>query len=368
MTTPRLEIYPEIIRQNAQAVMEQCARLGVNVACVTKVTSAHPSVVEALMDAKAPMLADSRIENLRAIRTIAERKNYHGTLLLLRLPTLSRVREVVEVADMSLVSSIDTIHALADAAQSQGRRHRGILMVELGDLREGAPEEQILHIAKEALSFKGFELAGLGCNLACFGGVIPTPTNTGILLKLHEQIKTELGVSLPIISGGNSSSLPLVQNATLPAGINHLRVGEAIVLGRNVIDRSPWPGTRQDGFVAVGEIIELYRKPSVPIGERGQDAFGNTEEFPERGMRTRAIINLGRQDVNITGLEPLRPGIQVLGGSSDHLILDVEDALGAGTSFKVGDEIKFYPNYGALLALSTSEYVSKKVCHTGSHL
>ena len=90
----------------------------------------------------------------------------------------------------------------------------------------------------------------------------------------------------------------------------------------------------------------------------GQDAFGGTPTFVDRGVRMRAICNLGRQDVVVDGIEPEDPGIIVLGGSSDHLILDVEDAR---NPVKLGDEITFYPGYGALLALSTSPYVQKVV-------
>jgi predicted amino acid racemase len=144
----------------------------------------------------------------------------------------------------------------------------------------------------------------------------------------------------------------------MPKEINHFRIGEAIVLGRNVLDRSPWPGTRQDTFTAVGEVLEIEKKASVPIGPRGQDAFGGTEEFPERGMRLRAICNLGRQDVVVGGIEPAEKGIEVLGGSSDHLILDIENCE---RDLRVGDEVRFFPSYGALLALSTSPYVLKQV-------
>ena len=147
----------------------------------------------------------------------------------------------------------------------------------------------------------------------------------------------------------------------LPKGINHFRVGEAIILGRNVIDRSPWQDTRQDTVIAVGEIVELQEKPSMPVGDRGQDAFGGTEEFVDRGVRRRAIVNLGRQDVVINGITPLDEGIEVLGGSSDHLILDVDACR---RPLQVGDEIAFSPGYGALLALSTSVYVAKQVVNT----
>lgn len=352
--TPRLEIHPSRIRENAISVLELCASHGVDVACVTKVVSAHPAAVKAFLDAGAKMLADSRTENLRAIREMG----YKGPLMLLRLPTPSRAQEVVELADISLVSGFSTMKALSDAAGAVGRKHKGILMVDVGDLREGVWPDRVMALAKESLELKNFELVGLGCNLACFGGVMPSIENMQQLVQLRDQCRSETGLELPILSGGNSSGLPLLASGKMPKEINHFRIGEAIVLGRNVLDRSPWPGTRQDTFTAVAEIVEVEKKASVPIGNRGQDAFGGTEEFVERGYRTRAICNLGRQDVVVTGIEPAEKGVEVLGGSSDHLILDIESCE---RPLRVGDEVRFFPGYGALLALSTSPYVSKQV-------
>ena len=77
-------------------------------------------------------------------------------------------------------------------------------------------------------------------------------------------------------------------------------------------------------------------------------------------MRKRALLNMGRQDVDIEGLTPEDEGIIVLGGSSDHLVLDVSDAHQA---LQLGDEVAFMPTYSALLAASTSPYVEKKVVH-----
>jgi predicted amino acid racemase len=352
--TPRLEIHPSRIRENAAAVLELCSKYGVDVACVTKVASAHPAVVKAFVDAGAKFLADSRTENLRAIREMG----FKGPLMLLRLPTPSRVHEVVEVADISLVSSSTTMRLLSNAAQLAGRQHKGILMVDVGDLREGVWPSRVVEVAKESLNLRNFELVGLGCNLACFGGVKPTVENMKQLVALRDLCRKETGLELPILSAGNSSGLPLLASGAMPKEINHFRIGEAIVLGRNVLDRSPWPGTRQDTFMAVGEIIETEIKASAPIGDRGQDAFGGTEEFVDRGPRRRAICNLGRQDVVVSGLEPAEKGIEVLGGSSDHLILDIENCE---RHLQVGDEVRFFPGYGALLALSTSPYVSKQV-------
>jgi len=350
--TPRLEIHKNRIRDNAVAVLNLCSRYGVEVACVTKVARAHPAVVRALLEAGTTMLADSRLENLWALREMGIRL----PLLLLRLPTPSQADETVRVADMSLVSSITTMRALAAAARNQKRHHRGILMVDVGDLREGVWPDRVVETVRLAKNLIGFELVGLGCNLACFGGVIPTPKNIGQLVQLRDICRSETGLELPLLSGGNTTSLPLLASGYLPSDINHLRIGEGILLGRNPSNRSPWPGTSQNTFVVVAEVIEIELKPSMPMGVRGQDAFGGCEVFVDQGLRLRAICNLGRQDTVLAGLTPVESGIRVLGGSSDHLILDVEEM---SPELKVGDELHFYPNYAALLALTTSPYVHK---------
>lgn len=352
--TPRLEIYPDRIAANARAVIGLCHEHGAQVAAVTKVTCAHPAVVHALEQGGADMIADSRIANLQAMANTG----LDRPLMLLRIPAPSRAADVVRCADLTLNSSLDTIRLLSEAAQLVGRRHQVIVMVDVGDLREGVWADRALEVVKGAAGLPGIEVVGMGCNLACYGGVIPSTKNMRALIEVRNACRATTGLELGLLSGGNSANLPLLMSGAMPKEINHFRIGEAIVLGRNVIDRSPWPGTRQDTFILAAEVVEVERKPSVPIGDRGQDAFGGTPEFVDRGLRRRAICNLGRQDVVVDGIEPLDSGIIVLGGSSDHLILDVEEAA---KEVKVGDEVLFYPGYGALLALSTSPYVQKVV-------
>ncbi len=352
--TPRLEIYPDRIRANAAAIIGQCHSAGVKVACVTKVTAAHPAVASAMAQAGADMLADSRIENLWKLRNAG----FRGPFMLLRLPAISQSAAVVEVADYSLNSSLTTMKALSDAALTRNIRHRVIIMIDVGDLREGVWPDKAVDLVKRAAELKGIEVAGLGCNLACYGGVIPSEENMKLFVDTVVECRKASGLELPILCGGNSSGLPILADGKLMAEVNLYRIGEAIVLGRNVIDRSPWTGTRQDTVVCVAEVIEAQIKPSIPIGNRGQDAFGGSQDFVDRGNRKRVICNIGRQDVVVDGITPVEDGIMVLGGSSDHLLLDVHDCA---RELKVGDEIAFYPGYGALLALSTSEYVHKTV-------
>ena len=187
---------------------------------------------------------------------------------------------------------------------------------------------------------------------------MPTTENMQKLVDIRDACRRATGLPLKLLSGGNSANLSLLASGGMPPEINHLRIGEAITLGRNVLDRSPWPGTRQDTIRVVAEVIEVERKPSVPIGPRGQDAFGGLVQFTDRGIRRRAICNIGRQDVVVDGIEPEDTGIIVLGGSSDHLVLDVEEAE---NEVRIGDEIAFYPTYGSLLAATTSPYMQKVV-------
>ena len=352
--TPRLEIYPDRVRQNTEFIVKQCHDAHVSVACVTKVVGANIEVAKAMQAGGADMLADSRIENLYKLRD----GGLKGPFMLLRLPTPSRAAETVEAADISLNSSIETIEALGRAAVAQNHVHRVIIMIDVGDLREGTWPDKAPKLVKAAASVPGIEVIGLGTNLACYGGVIPTPENMRLLMDTVSACRRSTELPLSVVCGGNSSGLPILASGRLPGGINLYRIGEAIMLGRNVIDRSPWPGTRQDTFILKAEVIEAETKPSKPIGTIGQDAFGNVPEFVDKGLRNRIICNLGRQDVTPDGLTPLDEGVEILGASSDHLIVDVTDCK---RTFEVGDEIAFYPSYGALLSLITSEYIFKVI-------
>jgi ornithine racemase len=238
-----------------------------------------------------------------------------------------------------------------------------IVMVDLGDLREGVWPDDLIPFVREAVALDGIALVGLGANLTCYGGVVPSEQNMGRLVAYVEAVERTFGIHLPWVSGGNSSALPLLAAGGMPARVNHLRIGEAILLGRETLHRQPWPGTHQDAFLLHGEVIECKRKPSVSIGERVEDAFGETPGFPERGSVVRALVNVGREDVELPGLAPLDPQLRVMGASSDYLVVDATDAAGA---IAVGDELVFSLGYGGLLAAMDSEYVGKRYRGAGA--
>lgn len=352
MGATRIEICVSKIAENASVIVRSCERRGIDVAGVTKATLGHPDVARALLEGGVRWIADSRVANLRRLRD----SGVSCETLLLRAPTLGEAGDAVDAADMTLISSIETAKALGEAATARRKIHKVILMVDVGDLREGVLPEAAVETAVRVSRIKGIELHGVGTNVACYGGVLPTVDNMNLLVRVGCEIRSKLGLDLPVISGGNSSAIPLVRSGEVPQGINQLRIGESILLGRDVTYRRPLPDMHLDAFVLVGEAIEVERKPSRPQGEIGQDAFGKVRSFRDRGTRLRAILAMGRQEVVPEGLAPIESGVEVLGASSDHLILDVEDC---DRKVKVGDEVRFTMSYGCLLAAMTSPYVHK---------
>lgn len=350
MVNPRLEINLEKIKHNTYKIVTDCRKAGIDVAAVTKVVCGSPVIARAMVEGGITCIADSRIENLIKLKSIRASK------MLLRLPMISEAEEVVEYSDISLNSEYDTISALSREAAGQGKVHSIILMVDLGDLREGIWYEKVLDFVPRILSLNGIELAGIGTNLTCYGGVIPTVENLSVLTSLADAIRERYRIILPIVSGGNSSSLHLLYSGKMPPGINNLRIGEAIFLGRETAFGKQVDGLYDDAFAFYGEIVEIGQKPSMPLGIIGHDAFGSSPEFTDKGLMTRAIIAAGRQDIDYCALYPEDNDIKVIGASSDHLIVDI---TGCKKKYKIGDEVKFKMSYGCLLQAETSEYVKK---------
>lgn len=348
---PLLRVDLNKIEHNSKVIAERCAAKGIKMMGVTKSFCALPEVAQAMVDGGAEYLADSRIENLQKFQDIDVPK------ILIRLPMNSKLDKVVKYADVSLNSELKTIRALSDEAKKQNKVHKIILMADLGDLREGVLPGDIMATVEEILKCGGVQMIGLGVNLTCYGGVVPSTDNLGELGKLATEIEEKYGIELEIVSGGNSSSYFLVENDTMPDKVNNLRMGEILVLGRETAFGNKVKGTYEDAFTFHGEIIEVKEKDSVPKGEIGMDAFGNKPTFVDKGKMRRAIVAVGRQDVNPEGLTPHDDKIEILGASSDHLLLNITESE---KEYNVGDIMSFNVDYGALLELSTSQYVDKK--------
>lgn len=352
MRFPRLKIDLEKLRDNAVRLLSACREEGIT-SCmvVTKVLAGNFPAARLLAGMGFSHLADSRIENLIRYQNLPLPK------VLLRLPMISEADRVVRYADVSLNSEPATLNALETAAARQGKTHGIILMFDLGDLREGLFfQDEYLSVVEKLLGMTHLRLDGIGTNLTCYGGILPEEKNLGTLLDIRDRIESAFSIRLPLISGGNSSTLYLIEGHRIPVGINSLRIGEALFLGRETAFGNPIPGMNQDVFTLEAELIECREKPSFPIGNMGMNSFGDRPQIEDRGLMRRGILALGRQDAEASDLVPLDPGIRIVGASSDHLLVD----LGTVPA-KVGDVLRFRVDYPGLLRLMTSAYV-RKVC------
>jgi predicted amino acid racemase len=352
VSAPRLEVDLHKIEANTRHLSDQLTPRGISITGVTKAVLGSPEVGAAMLRGGAAGLGDSRVENLDRLRLadpVAPRR-------LIRSPMLSQVDHVVRVATSSLNTSPKILESLDSAARRARRTHDVVIMVELGDLREGVAADEVPALAARARTLRRLQLCGLGANLACQNGVVPDDRNMRELSRIVEDVERRLGTELALVSGGNSANLPWALSTSDPGRITELRVGEAILLGTEPLHRTVLPGLHDDAFRLVAEVIEIGVKPARPWGERAQNAHGDPHDpsVPARtGTTHQALLALGRQDVDPDGLVA-PPGMAVLGMSSDHTVLDVGDH-----QLDVGAEITFGLGYGALVRAMTSPFVAR---------
>ena len=345
---PQLEFDLALLRSNADAVISRCRGIGIRVCGVVKGVDGLPEAARVLRAAGAEELGTSRLEQVAKCRAAG----VPGPWLLIRIPGLTELPDVVALCETSLQSEWPTLLALEEECLRQNKTHRVIVMTDLGDLREGFwdKKELVDVCVRVERELPHVHLAGIGVNLTCYGSTKPTPEKMNELVGLARQVEQRIGRKLEIVSGGATSSFTLVHWGTMPAGVNHLRIGEAILLGKDL--QVDWgirdmDYLRMDALTLRAEVVEVKDKPTYPIGEFAIDAFGRKPVYEDRGIRRRAILALGRADVGeLESLIPREPGLTVIGGSSDHCIVDVEDCP---RRLQVGDIVEFSLCYSHML-------------------
>ncbi len=351
---PRLLIDLNKIKNNVKVMRQLTERGNVELGIVTKSFTADRRIVEAIVAQGVDFLADARIDNIASYADL-------GTpTLLLRIPQPCELEKVIRYADISLNSEISTIRRMNEEAKKQNKNHKVVLMIDLGDLREGIffeNEEEILKTTQEIHALENITLYGVGVNLTCYGAVIPKKDNLSQLVAIARKIEDKLGIKLQMISGGNSSSIYLIDRGELPEGITSLRIGEAFILGNETAYGESVEGTVDDAVILQAQLGEVKNKPTLPIGEIGKDAFGQVPYYEDLGIQKRGILALGKQDTDLDSMTPIDPKVKIMGGSSDHTIVHLTDS---DKDYQVGDIVEFKLGYGAMLKLFTSKYIGRE--------
>jgi predicted amino acid racemase len=353
----RVLINLEALSENLKTIGNWMDRHGASWTVVTKVLCGHLDTLLALQAIGVRSMGDSRLENLEAI----ERIDPDFESWYLRVPDLTSVGDVVRLADVSLNSEIHIIEKLNEKAREQNKMHGIVIMIELGDLREGILPGSLIDFYKHVFHLSNIEVKGIGANLGCLAGVVPTVDQFMQLVLYRELLELKFEHPLRMISAGSSAVLPLLLDKQLPKAINHFRIGEAIFLGTDLINGGLLPGLRGDAVILEAEIAEIKKKSLVPLAETtSMTPFISevNEERPPGQRGFRALVSVGNLDTEISGLTPVNPRYSIAGASSDITVVTIgEEADG----LKVGDTIQFSPNYAAFLRLMDGRYMKKEV-------
>ena len=353
---PALEVNLDAMRTNAQVLTGICGQYGIAVAGVIKFSDGDLQVARAYADGGCAQLAVSRAKHLKALKEAFPEKE----TLLTRGPTRSDIDDTARYADLSLHSDADVLRLLDEAAAKFGTCPGIILMLDVGDLREGVDNiDELVELAKLVESLPNLKLRGVGTNHACLNGVLPTWDNLTFLVNGAKAVEQAIGRKLDYISGGSSINLLLLKDGVnaMPPEVNHLRLGGTIANPMNIrLGRGlAFPGTREDTVRITAEIVELHEKASAPKGSTKNWA-GQEVVREDKGRRLRAILALGSQDVgDAATMIPLDEGVEMVGCSSDHTIVDVTDT---GRQWKSGDTMTFKVRYANMLYAFTGDHVN----------
>jgi ornithine racemase len=350
-------LYRENLRHNFQFLDKLFRNKGIEWGVVSKLLCGNKTYLRELLDLGIREIHDSRISNLKAIKSLDPTVQ----TVYIKPPAKRSIPNLIKYADVSFNTELETIQLLSEQAGLQKKTHKIIIMVEMGDLREGVMGESLISFYEKVFNLPRIEIIGIGTNLNCLNGILPTQDKL-IQLSLYKQlIEAKFNMKIPWVSGGTSVAIPLILKQIRPLGVNHFRVGETLFFGNDLFTEKPIKGMKTDVFRLFTEIIELIEKPMVPSGIRAKNAAGkmtNIDESKLGATSFRAIVDIGLLDMSPEYLTPVDPEIKILEASSDMLVLDLGRSR---RSLRVGDLVAFRLKYMGALRVFNSMYIDKEV-------
>ena len=206
-------------------------------------------------------------------------------------------------ADVVYQTGIRSIRRLAEAAKVQGVCPEVMLVVEMGDGRDGIEPDMLLPVAHEVLCQPFLRLRGLATNFACVSTEPPTKEALERLVQYKYQLEKMLGQPVSELSVGGSDVLELAATEPLPKEITEIRCGTAVHLGIYPLSGKAVPGASQRAFSLQGQVLECSWKKG----------------------RRQAILDFGALHTSPDRLYPDIPGMTLLGVSSGYSLYDVTD-------------------------------------------
>ncbi|MDX1684536.1 MAG: alanine/ornithine racemase family PLP-dependent enzyme [Saprospiraceae bacterium] len=352
-----INLYRDKLKHNYKFLDDLFREHNIDWAVVTKLLCGNEIYLKEVLDLGVKEVCDSRLSNLQKIKEI----NPDVQTVYIKPPPARSISTVVKYADVSFNSESSTIELLSNEAVKQNKTHRITIMIELGDLREGIMGEHLIDFYKKIFELPNIEIVAIGANLNCLHGVMPSQDKFVQLALYKQLIETTFKKKIPWITAGTSVTVPLLYRKQVPKAVNHFRVGETLFFGANLITGETIEGMKSDIFELFAEIIEITKKPTVPIGEFGENVAGEVFEVKDEdyGKESyRAILDIGLLDISPDYLIPDDPAIQIVNASSDMLIVDLGQSK---KDYKVGSLLPFKLKYMGALAILNSNYIEKRI-------
>jgi predicted amino acid racemase len=353
-----LKLYKQKLQENYTILDTLFSERNIKWGVVTKLLCGNTIYLKELVELGVTEMHDSRISNLKKIKKL----NPEIQTVYIKPPSKLNIVKIVKYADVSFNTEIYTIKLLSEEATRQNKIHKIIIMIEMGDLREGVLGEELMAFYENVFSLPNIEIRGIGTNLNCLSGVMPTQDKL-IQLSLYKQlIEAKFNVTIPWVSGGTSVAIPLMLKNARPMAVNHFRVGEALFFGKDLFTGETMTGFHNDVFKLYAEIIEITIKPNVPTGELGENVAGNTFSLEDNvdlsSTSLRAILDIGLLDMQPQYLSPTDQSITIIDSSSDMTVIDISNSE---KKYQVGDLVSFNLQYMGALYLLNSFYIEKKI-------
>ena len=351
-----IKLYRQKLKENYIFLDALFKERNIHWGIVTKLLCGNTIYLQEVIDLGAMEMHDSRISNLKKIKRL---KSEIQTVYI-KPPSKLNIQKIIKYADVSFNTEIYTIKLLSEEAKLQNKIHKIIIMIEMGDLREGVLGEELMSFYEQVFSLPNIEIRGIGTNLNCLSGVMPTHDKL-IQLSLYKQlIEVKFNVEISWVSGGTSVAVPLMLKNIRPMAVNHFRVGEALFFGKNLFTGETMAGMHNDTFKLFAEIIEITEKSNIPSGELGENVAGNTFEIDKNvdlsETSLRAILDFGLLDMQPQYLKPTDESITIIDSSSDMTVIDISYS---SNKYKVGDLVSFNLQYMGALYLLNSDYIEK---------
>lgn len=354
---PRVDVNIDSIMHNIRIVNEHL-KDNQTLTLVTKVVAGNLEIINKIYEncrkegIKLRGFADTHIADLKKFADLDVEK------WLIREPMKNEISDLIKYVDVTFVCEPNTIKWINDVAKKASKVQKLLLTYELGDIREGTDKKNIYKLVELVKSLSNVEVYGISGNLADYGGALPSKAKYDEFIKLCDDIEKKYDFKLSARTLPNSSGIKMLLNNETDEGINNCRFGECIWCGTDpIVDYSECEikEFKQDTFVLKSQIVEIQDKHLYPVGDK---ILGDKVELENNPIRRKALIAVGKEDVNIDELRPFDENIKVLGGSSDYVVLDITDCI---NNYKIGDIIEFKLSYFCLLKAMNTNFVYKSI-------